>query len=430
MDLKKYNNVHFIGIGGIGVSAIARMMILEGKKVSGSDVKESEITKELAIFGATIFVGHEKENVGNAVDLVVYTVAVNNDNPEFVSAKERSITCLSYPEVLGLISKNKKTIAISGTHGKTTTTAMIAKIFIDEEKDPTVVVGSKLLEESTNGRSNFVAGKGEYFIVEACEYRRSFLNINPTIGVITNIDNDHLDYYKDLEDIKSAFKSFVELIPREGVLVCDRGDERLRDIVNETTSTIVDYMDFYDSEIEMIVLGEHNRKNAAVALAVASVVGIDISRAKKSLKEFKGTWRRFEYKGKSENGALVYDDYGHHPTEVVATLSGAREKFQDKKIKVVFQPHLYSRTKLLLNDFANAFNDVDEVLLAPIYAAREQFDESINSGMLAQKIGSKAKSFSKFAEIEDHLKNTLKDGDILITMGAGDVFKVGESLVK
>ncbi len=430
MDLKKHNNIHFIGIGGIGVSAIARMMILEGKKVSGSDVKESEITKELALSGATIFVGHEKENVGDVVDLVVYTVAVNIDNPEFVSAKERGIICLSYPEVLGIISKNKKTIAISGTHGKTTTTAMIAKIFIDAEKDPTVVVGSKLLEESTHGRSNFVAGRGEYFIVEACEYRRSFLNINPTIGVITNIDNDHLDYYKDLEDIKSAFKSFVELIPREGVLVCDRGDERLMDIVNKTTSTVVDYMDFYDSEIEMLVLGEHNRKNAAVALAVANVVGIDISRAKKSLKEFKGTWRRFEYKGKTENGALIYDDYGHHPTEVVATLSGAREKFQDKKITVVFQPHLYSRTKLLLNDFANAFNDADTVLIAPIYAAREQFDGSINSEMLASKIGNKAKSFFGFTDIEGHLKSTLKDGDVLITMGAGDVFKIGDSLIK
>lgn len=429
MDLKKYNNVHFIGIGGIGVSAIARMMILEGKKISGSDVKESEITEELALSGATIFVGHEKENIGD-VDLVVYTVAVNNNNPELVSAKERGITCLSYPEVLGLISKNKKTIAISGTHGKTTTTAMIAKIFMDAKKDPTVVVGSKLLEESTHGRSNFVAGRGEYFVVEACEYRRSFLNINPTIGVITNIDNDHLDYYKDLEDIKSAFMSFVELIPREGVLVCDRGDERLIDIVNKTTSTVVDYMDFYDNEIEMLVLGEHNRKNAAVALAVANVAGIDISMAKKSLKEFKGTWRRFEYKGKTENEALVYDDYGHHPTEVVATLSGAREKFQDKKITVVFQPHLYSRTKLLLNDFANAFNDANEILLAPIYAAREQFDESIKSEMLALKIGNKAKAFTSLLEIEDYLKGSLKDGDILITMGAGDIFKVGESLIK
>lgn len=429
MDLKKYNNVHFIGIGGIGVSAIARMMILEGKKISGSDVKESEITEELALSGATIFVGHEKENIGD-VDLVVYTVAVNNNNPELVSAKERGITCLSYPEVLGLISKNKKTIAISGTHGKTTTTAMIAKIFMDAKKDPTVVVGSKLLEESAHGRSNFVAGRGEYFVVEACEYRRSFLNINPTIGVITNIDNDHLDYYKDLEDIKSAFMSFVELIPREGVLVCDRGDERLMDIVNRTTSTVVDYMDFYDNEIEMLVLGEHNRKNAAVALAVANVAGIDISMAKKSLKEFKGTWRRFEYKGKTENEALVYDDYGHHPTEVVATLSGAREKFQDKKITVVFQPHLYSRTKLLLNDFANAFNDADTVLIAPIYAAREQFDESIKSEMLALKIGNKAKVFTSLLEIEDYLKGSLKDGDILITMGAGDIFKVGESLIK
>src|SRR3989339_524232 len=256
VDLKKHQNVHFIGIGGIGVSAIARMMILEGKNVSGSDTKDSGITDELSLLGATIFMGQSKDNIKENVDLVVYTVAVLGDNPEFISAKERGIKCLSYPEVLGLISKNKKTITVSGTHGKTTTTAMIARIFIDSGKEPTVVVGSKLLEGSDNLRSNFVAGEGEYFIVEACEYRRSFLNIHPTIGVITNIDNDHLDYYKDLEDIQSAFRSFAELIPKEGVLICDRSDERLKSVIEGLTCTIVDYMDFYDENIEISVSGE------------------------------------------------------------------------------------------------------------------------------------------------------------------------------
>jgi UDP-N-acetylmuramate--alanine ligase len=425
MDLKKQNYVHFIGIGGIGVSAIARMMLLQGKKVSGSDTKDSGITDELAFSGANIFTGHSKDNIADGVDLVVYTVAVSKDNPELVAAKERGIACLSYPEVLGAISKDKKTIAISGTHGKTTTTAMIAKIFIDAGNDPTVVVGSKLLEE----KSNFVAGKGEHFIVEACEYRRSFLNIHPTIGVITNIDNDHLDYYKDLEDIQSAFKSFAELIPKEGVLVCDRSDERLKNITAGLSCAVVDYMDFYDSGIEMFVSGDHNRKNAAAAIAVANTAGIDISDAQKSLKEFKGTWRRFEYKGETESGAIIYDDYGHHPTEVMATLAGAREKFPDREIVVVFQPHLYSRTKLLLDDFAGAFNDADQVLLLPIYAAREPFDESIKSEMLGEKIGAKALSFAEFAGVEDYVKNSLKAGDIMITMGAGDVYKVGEHLV-
>jgi len=247
VDLKKHQNVHFIGIGGIGVSAIARMMILEGKNVSGSDTKDSGITDELSLLGATIFMGQSKENIKENVDLVVYTVAVLGDNPEFISAKERGIKCLSYPEVLGLISKNKKTIAVSGTHGKTTTTAMVARIFIDSGKEPTVVVGSKLLEGSDNLRSNFVAGEGEYFIVEACEYRRSFLNIHPTIGVITNIDNDHLDYYKDLEDIQSAFRSFAELISKEGVLICDRSDERLKSVIKGLTCTIIDYMDLQPS---------------------------------------------------------------------------------------------------------------------------------------------------------------------------------------
>lgn len=429
VDLKKHQNVHFIGIGGIGVSAIARMMILEGKNVSGSDTKDSGITDELSLLGATIFMGQSKENIKENVDLVVYTVAVLGDNPEFISAKERGIKCLSYPEVLGLISKNKKTIAVSGTHGKTTTTAMVARIFIDSGKEPTVVVGSKLLEGSDNLRSNFVAGEGEYFIVEACEYRRSFLNIHPTIGVITNIDNDHLDYYKDLEDIQSAFRSFAELISKEGVLICDRSDERLKSVIKGLTCTIIDYMDFYDENIEISVSGEHNRKNAAVAIAVGSVCGIDVSESKKALKEFNGTWRRFENKGKTNSGVFVYDDYGHHPTEVKATLAGAREKFPNKKITVVFQPHLYSRTKLLLGDFAKSFDDADEVLLLPIYAAREPFDGSIKSEMLAEKIGDKAMPFLNFSDTENHLKNSLKESDILITMGAGDVYKVGEHLL-
>jgi len=429
-DLKKYQNVHFIGIGGIGVSAIARMMLLEGKNVSGSDTKDSGITDELSLLGAAIFIGQSKDNIKENVDLVVYTVAVLEDNPEFISAKERGIKCLSYPEVLGLISKNKKTIAVSGTHGKTTTTAMIARIFIDSGKEPTVVVGSKLLEGSDNLRSNFVAGEGEYFIVEACEYRRSFLNIHPTIGVITNIDNDHLDYYKDLEDIQSAFRSFAELIPKEGVLICDRSDERLKSVIEGLTCTIIDYMDFYDENIEISVSGEHNRKNASVAIAVGSVCGIDVSESKKALKEFKGTWRRFENKGETTNGVFVYDDYGHHPTEVRATLAGAREKFPNKKITVVFQPHLYSRTRLLIDDFAKSFDDADEVLFLPIYAAREPFDGSIKSEMLAEKIGDKAMSFLNFSDIENHLKNSLKESDILITMGAGDVYKVGEHLLQ
>ena len=430
IDLKKYQNIHFLGIGGIGVSAIARMMLLEGKNVSGSDTKDSEITNELSLLGATIFSGHNKENIKENIDLVVYTVAVLEDNPEFVSAKEQGIKCLSYPEILGLISKNKKTIAVSGTHGKTTTTAMIARIFIDSGKEPTVVVGSKLLEGSDNLRSNFVAGEGEYFIVEACEYRRSFLNIHPTIGVITNIDNDHLDYYKDLEDIQSAFKSFAELIPKEGVLICDRSDERLKSVIEGLNCTINDYMDFYEENMEISVSGEHNRKNAAVAIAVGSVCGIDASLSKRALKEFKGTWRRFENKGKTNSGVFVYDDYGHHPTEVKATLVGAREKFPDKKITVVFQPHLYSRTKLLLGDFVKSFDDADEVLLLPIYAAREPFDGSIKSEMLVEKIGDKAKSFLNFSDVENYLKNNLKESDILITMGAGDVYKVGENLLK
>lgn len=427
ISLDTFKQIHFIGIGGIGVSAIAKMMLLQGKKVSGSDLSESEITHELAEAGAVISIGHRAENLPKNTDLLVYTVIIPESNPELSLAKERGIKMLSYPEVLGLISSHKKTIAVSGTHGKTTTTAMIAKVFLDAGKDPTVVVGSKLLEQ----KSNFVAGKGEYFIVEACEYKRSFLNINPTIAVITNIDNDHLDYYKDFKDIQSAFREFSLKVPSSGAVICDAKNERLAPVIKDLKCRAIDYMDFYDKNIELGVSGDHNRKNAAVALAVANVVGLDIEKAKISLKDFRGTWRRFEYKGVMKNGALVYDDYAHHPTEIKATISGAREKFPDKKLTVIFQPHLYSRTKLLFDDFVSALSMADKIVVTDIYAAREPNDKSITGKILADAVKIINKNtlyISDFNEIASYLNKNSDNNDVLITMGAGDVYKIGEKL--
>jgi len=431
IDLSKVKKAHFTGIGGIGVSAIARMMLAEGKIVSGSDVSDSAIIDELRKLGAKIFLGHNADNVAEDVDLLVYTPALTADNPELKKAVELGISTLSYPEMLGLISKNKYTIAVSGAHGKTTTTAMIAKILIDAGLDPTVIVGSLLKDQG----SNFVAGKSEYFVVEACEYKKSFLNLNPKIIVITNIDNDHLDYYGNLENIKKAFGEFAAKLPEEGYLVCDQNDENLKDIIKEVKFKIIDYTKIkINNNFSLKIPGWHNIKNAQAAVAVAKILGVDFKKAENSLESFEGTWRRFEFKGETKNGVLVYDDYGHHPTEIKATLKGAREFFGGKKIWCVFQPHLYSRTKLLLDDFGKSFGDADEIILADIYAAREPKDEGINSKMLAEEItknGGKARYMKSFDKITGFLAENARKGDVvIITIGAGDVFKIGENLLK
>ena len=421
-------HVYFIGIGGIGVSAVARMMLSEGKGVSGSDIAKSEITDELVKLGAIFHVGQNIDLIPDDTDLVIYSPAVSVYEPKLIEEiKKKKIRALTYPEALHEISKDKYTIAISGTHGKTTTTAMIAQVLIDAGLDPTVIVGSFLKDQ----KSNFIAGTSKYFVVEACEYQKSFLNIKPTIAVITNIDNDHLDYYKDIEDIQDAFHEFISQVPEDGYIVSHTKNTTVAPVLKNVHAHILDAKDFYDDKLALKVPGKHNRDNASLVLAVASILGIGEKKAKASLEKFAGTWRRFEYKGTMKNGAIVYDDYGHHPTEVKATLAGAREFFGKKRIIVAFQPHLYSRTKLLLNDFAGAFGDADEVFIAPIYAAREKNDPTITSKMLAEKIkDTKAMSFDSFDEIENHLAKDLKKDDVLITMGAGDIYKVGENILK
>jgi len=417
--------VHFIGIGGIGISAIAKMFLLEGKKVSGSDMSDSKIVEELKKAGAEINIGHSAKNLPKDLDLVVYTIAITDENSELKEAKKRNIKCITYPQALNEISKEKYTIAVSGTHGKTTTTAMIAKIMIDAGLDPTVIVGS-LLKDT---KSNFVAGKSKYLVVEACEYRKSFLNIEPDIAVITNIDNDHLDFYKDIADIQNAFGEFADKVTEKGYIVCDEKDKLVTDVIKNIKAKIV-FSNQFKSDLKLKIPGEHNKRNAEKALAVAHLLEIDKKKAIKSLEEFSGTWRRFEFKGETNCGALVYDDYGHHPTEIKATLKGAKEFFDGKKIIAVFQPHLFSRTKLLLNDFAQAFKDADEIIFAPIYPAREPFDATISSDILASKIkNTKAISLKDFEEINKYIVENLKKGDVLITIGAGDVYKIGENML-
>jgi len=430
-EFKDCKRIHFVGIGGIGISAVARMLLLEGKTVSGSDRSASVVTDELLAAGATVTIGQEKSNLPDECDLVIYTVAIPLENPELVEAKEKGIPCLTYPETLNLISEEKFTIAISGTHGKTTTTAMIAKILIDEGLDPTVIVGS-LMKNPSGGKSNFIAGKSKYLVVEADEYRKAFLNLTPHVLVITNIDADHLDFYKDLADIQNTFGELVAKIPKDGALVTNSHNDHITPVLASASCGVVDYTQLKLTK-PLSVPGEHNRQNARAALSVAALLKIPFDHAMESLISFTGVWRRFELKGTTAKGALVYDDYAHNPQKVAAALAGAREMYPDRKIIAVFQPHLFSRTKLLLHEFAHSFSDADEVLIAPIFPAREAFDPTISSRMLADELKKQnvnARAFEDFPSIIEYLKTVnLDEKCVLLTIGAGEAYKIGESLL-
>ncbi len=445
LNLANLKKIHFIGIGGIGMSAVARRFLLdppsqsfgEARRVTGSDRSRSIVTEELQKLGAEIFYDQKAENISADTDLVVYTIAIPEDNPELKKARELGIKCLTYPEMLGLISADKFTIAISGTHGKTTTTAMLAQVLMEADLDPTVIVGSLLKDQVNGQKSNFVSGQSDYFVVEACEYRRSFLNLNPKILVITNIDSDHLDYYKDLADIQSAFTEMVAKITAEGWLVCDPNDPKVAPVVATAKCQVVDYRQAKELK-ELLVPGEHNIRDAQATLAVADILKIDSGAAEEALNKFSGTWRRFEFKGQTTKGALVYDDYAHHPTEIFATIAGARDFMQKRnlagKLIIAFQPHLYSRTKSLFDDFAVALAGADRVVLAKIYAAREPFDPSVSESKLVNEINNRAgKNMATFVEdlvsIEKDLATEAVAGDLVITMGAGDISLVSDKLV-
>ncbi len=441
LDLSKIKNVHFIGIGGIGISAVARMMKIEGKNVTGQDMQEGEVIDELRKLGMIIEIGKTSyDKIPERVELVVYTVAIETYEKELFDKlkQDTKFQIRSYPEMLGVISSDKYTIAVCGTHGKTTTTGMIAEIFKDAGKSPTVIVGS-LLKEKDGTRTNFIHGESDYFIVEACEYRRSFLNINPNILLITNIDEDHLDYYKDIEDIKSAFRSMVIRVPDDGFVVCNPNDPNIADVIKDIKVKVVDYSEYFDRNLKLKIPGIHNKKNAAAAQAATAMCGIQNDLAKEYICQFPGTWKRFEFKGHMPNGVLVYDDYAHHPLEITSTLQGFRElypKSEGWNITVVFQPHLFSRTKILLNDFAISFKDADQVMLLPIYYAREVDDGTISSEILEFEINKytdNAEAFKDFSLLEKNIMIRLEkmsSRDIIVTMGAGEAFKIGEYILK
>ncbi len=425
LDITQAKKVFFVGIGGIGISAIARMFLQEGKHVLGSDVSEGEVVRELRDAGASIVLGQGIELIPADVDLIVYTIAIEKYDPDFFAAlKAKTIPVLSYPEMLHVVTSGKYTIAVSGTHGKTTTTAMIAHAMKQLNQDPTVIVGSLMIDE----KSNFIAGASQYFVVEACEYRRSFLNINPTILVITNIEEDHLDYYKDLNDIISAFRELAMKVPKEGYIVCDPSHAAVRAVIDGCDAQVIDYTTLAHKRA-LRIPGIHNQANAAASAAVLATLHLAPADVDAALGTFKGTWRRFQFIGTHPHGFAMYDDYAHHPTEIIATLEGFREiyPYGEKKITVIFQPHLYSRTKSLLAEFADAFKGADKVIILPIYAAREENDGSISSEILAERIratGVDASALDFEAAAEFVATSTLEAHDVVVTMGAGEAFKV------
>jgi len=422
---KNIKKAHFIGIGGIGVSALAKMMLTLKKEVTGSDPEEHMINQRIKKLGAKVFIGHKKSNISKDTDIVFYTPAIKGNNPELLKAKELNIPTYSYPEGLGLISKDKYTIAISGTHGKTTTTAMLAETMISAKKDPTVIIGSFLRKQ----KDNFIPGQSKYFLVEACEYKESFLNLYPNILAITNIDNDHLDYFKNIKNIQKVFAKMINKVPENGYIICNPKDNNTKEALKlaKIKGEIIDYTK--EKKLKLEVPGEHNIQNAQVALAVSKI--INIKEPEKFLKKYLGVWRRFEYKGKTKKNALIYDDYAHHSTEVKATIKAAREKFKKQKIYIIFQPHLYSRTKLLINDFAKSFNPADKVIITDIYAAREKDTGLIHSRDLVDEIKEYnpfVEYTSDFKDIIKYLKDNTKKDDVIMTIGAGDVYKIGDKL--
>jgi UDP-N-acetylmuramate--alanine ligase len=419
--------IHFIGIGGIGMSALAQYFKDQGVEVTGSDRGASPVTELLQKEGITVTIGQKATNVPDDADTVVYSDAVPEENPERARAKELGIAQLSYFGMLGNVSEGKKTIAVAGTHGKTTTTGMLAKILADGGASPTAVIGSIVKDFG----SNYLHGDSDLFVVEACEYRDHLLELAPKILVITNLEWDHTDWFPSLEALQDTFKKAIVKVPTDGFIVTSPENPTIAPLLVGVQARIVDYTKTEAPELPLP--GEFNRANARAAAAAARLASRDITddSINTSLSHFHGTWRRFEYKGETPNGVDVYDDYAHHPTAIRATLAALRAKAKGR-VFLAFHPHLYSRTRDLLEDFATSFQDADEVAIAPIYAAREVDDGTVSSELLAEKIrehGVKAIAVSSFDEAEKFLSGA-KEGDVIMTMGAGDIYKVADALVK
>ncbi|MGM0602488.1 MAG: UDP-N-acetylmuramate--L-alanine ligase [Bacillota bacterium] len=448
--LKKGDHIHLIGIGGVSMSGIAQILFNRGYKVSGSDLKKSRYLSSLDNKDINIIIGHKKENVIGA-DYLVYSSAVPADNPEIKAAKELNIPILKRAEMLSVLMKNKKTIAVAGTHGKTTTTAMLAAIFKKAEKDPSVMIGGYLPEID----GNVYDGKGEFFITEADESDGSFLFFDPYTAVFTNLELDHADFYKDIDEIKTVFKKFSDKIDETGNIIYNKDDKNLSQIYeenelnfglnngyfsasnikfNKNKSSFEFYAyNKYIGEINLKVPGEYNVYNALAAASCSFQLGISFDIIYSALKKFQGAGRRFELKGKLlDNKVDIVDDYAHHPTEIKALLKAA-QNIGYKEVIAVFQPHRFSRTKKLFNEFSFSFSNTDILYLTDIYSAGEKNTFNINSHDLKKAVEKNSKIavkyFSSFTEIKSDILNNLKEGQLILTIGAGNIYELGEELL-
>ncbi len=457
IDLKNHKHIHCIGIGGIGLSAIAEIFLARGYAVSGSDIKASDVTERLTRDGAAIYFTHAAENI-NGCDLVIYSAAVSSDNAELKEAEARSIPALSRAQVLGCLMKEyDKSIAISGTHGKTTTTSMVSLVLKNAEVDPTILVGGNLSEIGGNVK----VGKSDYFVTEACEYMDSFLSLRPKVEIILNIDSDHLDYFKDIDHIASSFDRFSRLVPDDGFVIAYSSNPFVSSILGNLTCNVVTFgfdeqCDYHASDInfngvgmpsfniyhmgvkqcslQLSIPGEHNIANALGAFACCRTLGISAEVIVSTLAAFTGTQRRFDVIGVTKNNVKIVDDYAHHPTEIKATLKAARN-IPFNKLWCVFQPHTYTRTLALFDDFASAFTDADKIILTEIYAAREKNIHKISSAELVERIKKECPQkdvyfVEDFEDIAEFLLQNTESGDLVITMGAGDIYKVAEQIIE
>ena len=455
INLADHSNIHCIGIGGIGLSGIAEILLFRGYKVSGSDMNTSEITEKLAAHGAKIYQGHRAENVEDA-DLIIYSAAIAEENPEIIRAREKGIPLASRAEVLGLLMDEfPESIAISGTHGKTTTTSMVSLILEDAKYNPTILVGGNLNEIG----GNYKVGEGDFFVTEACEYRDSFLELRPEIEVILNIDSDHLDYFKDIDHIVSSFDRFTENVRPGGTIVAYDSNPFVNRVIKDrpnvvtygynqgSTYSIQDVkfeqngMPSFDihhdgenlGRVTLSVPGEHNILNAGAAFACCHELGVNPGIIIETLSQYRGTQRRFDVLGQTDKGVMLVDDYAHHPTEIRATLSAA-QNLPHSRLWCLFQPHTYTRTLALFDEFAEAFEKADILILVDIYAAREKNIHNISSKNLADRIkethpDKEILYIPDFKELAEKVKSEAKEGDLVITMGAGDIYKVGQLIM-
>ncbi|MBN2087392.1 hypothetical protein JW758_03525 [Candidatus Peregrinibacteria bacterium] len=432
--IDNYRHIHFIGIGGSGISSIAYLAKSHGLKVTGSDSAHSNITDALKEAGIEVVIGHKKENIDELAELVIFTEAIDQKtNPEYLEAKRLGIKMLNYFEAIGEISQHKKTIVVIGTHGKTTVTAMLGTALVAANYDPMVILGAQV---KGFDNKNIKIGHSEWFIVEGCEYRRSFLSLVPFGAVLISCEAEHMDYYKDEEDYINAYIEFVEKIPENGFIVYNKENPNSVKVSEHCKGRKigVDATMVKELSIKPMIPGDFNMENTAIAFTTAKTIGANEDLVKKELESFRGAARRMEVLGEV-NGVTVISDYAHHPTEIKATLKALKKEYSDKRIICVYQPHQYARTLTIMNDLPDSFDEVDLLMIPNIYAARdtEETKSKINAKKLVEMISEKHPNViwtENFDKTFEKIKEEVKSGDLLLIMGAGDVYEIGDKYIK